>query len=511
VQKRSAAFLLSLLLAAATVGCVYYNTFYHARAAYSQAEALRQDRPPGSEPGAAELELLNRAIEKSGRVVKLHPDSGWADDALLLMGSALYHQGKYESAQERLTDLITLYPESDLVGEAEYMKGAVLLAQGNPVSAEGALEQLAFADPPLPRSSSALTLVGRARHARKRYEEASQAYSRALEIAPKGDERAAIRFLAAENYAATGRHDLAAEQYEAIIDEGAPLGLSFDARMALAESRLLLGESLVAMEVLDDVEHRTSVRDDLDRVLLLRGQVEESMGEFDAALDTYESITTAHGKSDASAMAQYRKGLIYRDHLDRLDDASLAFQNANRQSPRSDVGRLASDSARDIARLKELVAIVEAWEAERARVGSVPQEEPAAEEATGSADTEVYGPSLPDAVAPEGPPAESATDERDEEVAEARFRLSEIHLFGLDDPEQALLHYARVVEDHPTSDLAPKAALAIAWISEHKLADLDRALAAYAAVVEGFPGTRYASAASLALERLSADAGATHD
>ena len=102
-------------------GCVYYNTFYHAKSAYAEAESIRATRPPDSEPTPQENELLDRVIEKSGRVLRLYPDSGWADDALLLMATALYRQGKYESAESRLTEFSALYSDSDLSAEAGYL------------------------------------------------------------------------------------------------------------------------------------------------------------------------------------------------------------------------------------------------------------------------------------------------------------------------------------------------------------------------------------------------------
>lgn len=117
-------------------GCVYYNTFYHARSSAREAALLREERSPDEAPGPREKELLDRVVEKCGRVLQLHPDSDWADDALLLLGTTHYHQGRYESAERRLTEFVSRYPDSGLRPEAEYMLAKVLIARGNPVSAE---------------------------------------------------------------------------------------------------------------------------------------------------------------------------------------------------------------------------------------------------------------------------------------------------------------------------------------------------------------------------------------
>lgn len=528
MPKRAATILLALFATVGLTGCVYYNTFYHARTAYRAAEGLREARPPGSEPGNRELELLDRVVEKSTRVLRLYPDSEWADDALLLVGNALYHQGKYESAIERLGELAELYPDSEFVQEAEYMRAAVLLAQGNPVSAEGILEPLAFSDPPGALSGDALVLLGQARHARRKYEEAAEAYSLALERFPGSDRRAATRFLAAENLVAMGLNGAAAEQYEAVIEEGAGRKLSFDARIRLAEARLELGEWNVAIDVLADLERRAVERDELDQTLLLKGRAYASMREFEHAVDTYESITASHARSEASAEAQYRIGMIYRDHLDRMDEAVEAFQTSKREAPRSEVGELAEERGSDIEELLGYQAVVRAWEMDRAGSASdssaiaAPIEQTAAPDSTGvdpiaGGEGEEGVAAVPDSIGATGDTDSGDVGEAEEhkqgaagseesaefaEVAQARFRLAELCLFAFDAPGQAILHYDRVILDHPESELAPKAAVAIAWALENRLEDPAAATAAYRGVVEDFPGTEYADFAEAALSGL---------
>ncbi len=585
VRKRYLTAVLLVTALSFLVGCVYYNTFYHAQAAAREVELLRESSPPDAPPGPAERELLERVAEKCGRVLRLHPDSSWADDALLLLGKTRYYQGRYESAELRLTEFLSLHPDSELLPEAEYLLASVLLERGNAVSAESYLERLAQASPPHAFSDDALVLIGRARNARKKYAEATEAYEQALERFHVSDRRAEIRFLSAENYEDIGDLDAAAQQYALVPDERGGRHLAFEARMRLAEVDLARGRSEEALEVLADLERRTDDRDELDRVLLLVGSALEATGAVDDAIATYEGVSASHKKSEASAEAHYRIGLLQRDYYEHLEEAIASFRKAKEEAPRSDVAELANDAVRDIDKLEGLLAIIARpeEESEEGRVGGEDEratelgdtleqvaaptgaiddttlhvtllpppgqiaEGPdmaATDLAPGSSDTGAIEPAVAAADTGAIEPAVAAADttgiepavaaadttaiehgvaaadttaiepgvaaadttaieEPEDEVAVARFRAAELYLFRFDDAERARVYYASVIEHHPDSPLAPKAALAIAWILETRWEDVEGARAVYEEILVDYPDSDFSAAAAEGLERLA--------
>ncbi len=547
---------ISAIAAFALGGCVYYNTFYHAKNAYAEAENIRATRPPDSDPTPQESEQLDRVIEKSGRVLRLYPDSDWADDALLLMATALYRQGNYESAESRLTEFSKLYPHSDLSADAGYLLAAVMLARDNPVSAEQTLAVLAYADPPVDLSDDALVMIGRARHSRRRLDEAAEAYASALERFPDSDLRAEIRFLAAENFVKMGRLEEAAHHLAAVSEERGARRLAFEARIRLAEVYLDIGRLDDALEVLGDVERRTTDRDDLDRVLLLRGRTQEAMGEFEEAISTYEGIAASHARSKAAAQALYRVGLIRRDGFGTFEEAVESFREAKDEAPRSDVSREAADAIRDIEELQRSLAVIERWLAGPEETPadtlamdatavdqtsfvtmlddslSIPADTLATDETAVDqtpfvtmlddslsipADTlatdetavdqtpfvttlvdSMLAPADSVAAVPSDvfASAESASAEPDSvavpEEAKAMFRVGEIYLFKMENAEKAVEYYEMVVEHFGETPLGPKAALAVAWARSEVLDQPMLSTEAYRSVLEMYPGTDYA-------------------
>ena len=536
VWKRCLTAVLLVTALSFLAGCVYYNTFYHAQAAAREAELLRESSAPGAPPGPVERELLERVAEKCGRVLQLHPDSSWADDALLLLGKTRYYQGRYESAELRLTEFLSLHPDSELLPEAEYMLASVLLERGNAVSAESYLERLAQASPPHEFSDDALILIGRARNARKKYAEATEAYEQALERFLGSDRRAEIRFLSAENYEDIGDLDAAVQQYALVPGERGGRHLAFEARMRLAEVDIMRGRSEEALEVLAELEKRTDDRDELDRVLLLVGSALEATGAVDDAIATYEGISVSHKKSEASAEAHYRIGLLQRDYYELLEEAIASFRKAKNEAPRSDVAEFATDGVRDIEKLVRVLAIISRT-SEESEEGHVEGEDervpepgdtleqvavpvgaiddatlhvtllPPPDQTAVAADTTGIEPAVAGADTTGIEPAVAGADttgieEPEDEVAIARFRAAELYLFRLDDAERAKVYYASVIDHHPESSLAPKAALAIAWILETRWEDLEGARAAYESILIDYPGSDFSEAATEGLERL---------
>ena len=96
----------------------------------------------------------------------------------------------------------------------------------------------------------------------------------------------------------------------------------------------------------------------------------------------------------------------------------------------------------------------------------------------------------------------TSIEEPEDEVAVARFRAAELYLFRFDDAKRARDYYESVIEHHPESSLAPKAALAIAWILETRWDDFEAARAAYESILVDYPDSDFAAAAAEGLERL---------
>src|SRR5262245_11898522 len=103
---------LGVLLLAFLSGCAYFNTFYHAKQYYGQAEKSRASEHGQPSATSTSSGYYKQAIQKCEKVIEKYPGSKWADDAYLLMAQSHYWRGDYLAAQEALQNLVGMKKSS---------------------------------------------------------------------------------------------------------------------------------------------------------------------------------------------------------------------------------------------------------------------------------------------------------------------------------------------------------------------------------------------------------------
>ncbi len=125
-----------LLLLVLVTGCsvwdsftTYFNVYYNTTESFEKAEEqiFAQERSLFSTkaltvPGTANTELV-KVIEKCSIILQFHSESGYVEDALLMLGKSFYYQSNYQKAQRKFEELITSQVESDYEFEAELWIG----------------------------------------------------------------------------------------------------------------------------------------------------------------------------------------------------------------------------------------------------------------------------------------------------------------------------------------------------------------------------------------------------
>ena len=444
-------FLIIIIFGLIGNNCAYYNTFYNAKTTYNSAMESKKN----SQNQKAPPELLNKVIEKCGRIIKYYSGSRWVDDAIILMGKAYIEKGEYDKALRKFEELAIYYPESPFVEEAFYLTGIAYLEMEDYNLAIGAFEKVLrvetkkFEDdasfriietyykkddddnlfqvgkifvsnyPKSPYLPRALFLMGNAYLKLEMLDEAIETLKKARESAKKKEDKNDIE----ERYAV-------ALIKKGNIDEGLVILKDLSERSIMNERTAVLTFEIV-------------------NAYLQANYIEKALKELDNFISLYPSGPYA-------AEALYRKGLIYEKKMGDTESAIEAYDNALKLGPKKDISAFATSRStvlKEIKKYKEELA-------------------------------------NPD----------SSTD-----IPKTHFLLAEAFLFGEENIDTALIEYRNVVNLFPESSFAPKAAMAIAWVYENEKQDSCKAIVMYEFVVKKFPETNYSFAASESIKRLKGE------
>ena len=443
--------LLLLLLWASVSGCEYYNTFYNARKLFKDAE--RNRREAESNPSTAQrLEAAYRSgyytvIAKASAVLDLHPTSKWVDDSLLLIGKAYYWREEYDDALLKFRELPDNFPGSPLVEEAVYWEGLTLRAQGRIDDAREVLREFGTAADSRFSEQARLALAELEAEAGND-EGAVLAYLGFLDQAGKNNLKARAWKGLGDAYLRMAQYEDAIDAYRHVIaSKSSPL-LSFESRIQTGNVLERQGKLPDALQTYTKILKVKRLRPYEPQVWLKQADIHRQMGQLETALEIYEKVIVDYPRSDFSADAYYRMGVIEQRHRKNAEQAKEFFDKARREKGNSEAAILARQMQNDLRDL------------ERYR---------------------------------------KAVEKGGEKGLEALFNLAELYLFNFSEIDSALATYQKALDMGNDTDYAPKALYAIGLIYADSLQNADAARGIFQRLIDAYPQVSYAQ---LAKERI---------
>jgi len=478
--------LIVLVLASALAfGCPYYNTFYNAKRAFSEAERLRKE---ALEQGVTQVpeqakRLYDRAIENSALLMRDHPHSDLIDDALVLIGDAFTVQGEYPKAIRKYEEVLANYPDSKWYRYCSFALSRTTLSAGDTLSAEAALRNFLVQYPASEWASDAHMLLGSIDINRQDYNAAIDDLTDFLTTFPDHSRRPEAQYFIAESHLELDRYGEALELFERVGKTARTRALEFQAKFMVGECLRRDQSYEQALETFGDLVRNSSYLTYRPRIMLAIAACQVSMDQIDDALEIYQQIHNRYEQQrnyDAEVSeALFETGRIYERRGD-LEQADQYYSNAGRRSPRVFwVGDIADQKQTDIRLLQrykeELTAAKEAFK-------SATQDTTHLENREGT--EQVVQEIVPKAL---------------EKVIETRFKLAEVYLFQFDLVDSALAHYRLAEAEAGDVEMAAKAAYATAWAMDHIMADTSSSRIGYQNVLSEYDSTIYASAAARAI------------
>ena len=326
----------------------YYNKFYNAKKAYREGVKALEERDAPVD-GDAYLDVFtvperagggehfNSAIQKSADVLRKHDASKWADDALLLIGTAYFYERNYVGAEQKFREVIGLdgrFERSPLKDEARFWLARTLIASEDYDEAAAHLEETLRGEG-LPRrwEGQMRLALGELHVKRGDWEEAAAELERGLDLVRDDELGARAQFLRAQVLETLGDYEAAAEAFARVRRYDPRFELAYAAEMGALRARGLHGETEGALERLRRMERDDKYYDRRAELATLRARIYQAEGRVGEAERLYLDLLY-NGDTDLDLQAvrgrvHYGLGTLYRDAFDDYFLAAAHFDTAS--------------------------------------------------------------------------------------------------------------------------------------------------------------------------------------
>lgn len=441
-------FIVILYLYLTLSGCAYFNTFYNAKTTFNKAMKLKEKSADQKAP----QNMMDKVIEKCGKVIKYYPNSKWVDDAILLMGKAYIEQNKYDRALRKFDEIIIYYPDSPFMGEALYLTGITYLKKEDYNLAIGTFNKILRLEGNEFKDASAYRII-EIFSKKKEFDKLIESADSFISNYKDSPYLSGVYLLLGDAQLGKGNLERAVETLKSarktsrsgeeknIIEE--KYGVSLIKKGNMEEGLSILKNLL---EKSQDEERTAHLTFQICQAYLDDNQADKALKELDEFISIYPA-----GSNTAESF--YRKGLIYEEKKNDIQSAVESYEKTLQLNPEEDIKKNAMERSTILKKIQSYTETLKE----------------------------------PDSTA---------------NIAKLHFLLAELFLFEKNNADKALMEYKTVFDSFPDSPFVPKAALAIAWIYEKEKYDSITAINMYKKVQQNFPQSKYYYTAEKAIKRL---------
>lgn len=317
-----------LLLAA---GCAKFNTYYNAKRAFDNAEAIREDAikkhldPPT--PAGTQKVDYEMAIKKAQKVLDEYPGHSLTEDSLFLQGKAHHRLEAYRQSIRKLDLLFQNYPATDLMEEALYLQGLNYLLIGALDKSQDYLDTLAKNYPDSKYQAETRKVSGDNAFAMKDWEIASVSYREYLDLKGEVAERDRVGLKLAQCYWELEDYYPAAEVLQEVSHNTSSADLAFRARLLRARVHVRMQDYEIVELLISQLRDEAKIYQSEGEVLLVEAEVLVAQDKSDEVAPLLQSMPTEWETPAVKARASEILGQIFLDRGE-WEDAREKFQTA---------------------------------------------------------------------------------------------------------------------------------------------------------------------------------------
>ncbi len=326
----------------------YFNTYFMASSDFDDAITLyrtstvasfnrRLDSLNITPPVSGEIkDKLTKVIERASKVIQLHKNSKFLDDAVLLIGKSYFYLGDYLQAERKFNEFLTNLSASDLYDEAMYYLGVTKMKLRKTEEASTILKnQVSTAKDKEVRSEAAAEL-GINAFGKKNYKDAIDYFRQSIEYTSDNENKALKQFILARIYSLYAPTQAAKEFYK-VLDYSSDFDLAFYAKLNYGKSLDKERQFSKAYEELDNL--RRKYREVPEYKQLTELELANNLYEqkkYKQAIEGYFDVIIDYPASVAASDAYYYLANHYETIENSYLKALVNYKKSTEENPSSD-------------------------------------------------------------------------------------------------------------------------------------------------------------------------------
>lgn len=349
----------------------YFNVYYNTIDLFDEAETLIKEQKRDlfattelNVPSGANANL-NKVVEKCSRILQFGAESGFVDDALLIIGKSFYYQKNYLKAIRKFQELLATQQESDLLLETELWIGKCqmkLREENKGLETLKSVRSKAIEEDEyeIIKASYVEEIVYYI--FREDNQLALTLLNEFLEVSDDDVINAEIVYQAGKLYLIEKDVQNAIIAFEKVFDYSPSYDIEQDANIQLGLALREGDEKEKALEIFEQMRDEDKYSLAYDIIDLEIGITLYELGRLEEAVDQLSIVDTSYTNFTSSGAARYVLGEIYENSFNNYDSASVYYTKASSSLAPDEYKTLALDKSKLFKKYETLRTSIDAQE-----------------------------------------------------------------------------------------------------------------------------------------------------
>ncbi len=370
---RYKSYILFLLAALLISGCsvwdnftTYFNLYFNTSDLFEEVELQIKEQKKdlfSSEElvlqGTINTQLI-KIIEKCSEILQFHPESGYVDDALLMLGKAFYYQKNYQKGLRKFEELLA-QPENDLILETKLWIGKTQIKLKDFENALSVLEEVRLkaieeGREDIIKEAFVEEIVYRI--TQEDYLLAVSLTNQFLENTDDESVKAEVNFELGKLYNLIQEPQNAVTAFEKVFDYDPEYEIELKARIELGKTLRSVGEKENALNIFDDMREEAKFSDSYNLVDLETGITLYELDRIEEAVEKLTYVDTTYINTPPSGIAKFKLGEIYEYSYHNFDSAGLYYQKSITSALPNEYTLAASQKIRVFKKYQNLTSLI---------------------------------------------------------------------------------------------------------------------------------------------------------